>query len=275
MTATADGTRADAPHKRAGAVPLSAHLRELRRRGGWAALGLLVGAVVGWFLYTPVFQALQEPLLDVARARHDVVALNFSGLATAFDMRIKVSLFLALLLSSPWWLFQLWAFVTPGLTRNERRYAFGFLGAAVPLFLGGVALAWWALPNAVRLLTEFTPDGASNLIDVQTYLVFVMRLALAFGVAFLLPVLMTALNFTRLVRGSTWLRGWRWAVLLTFVFAAVMTPTPDAVTMLAVAGPMSALYFLAVGVCLLHDRRLAARRALALETLDDDAAIGR
>jgi len=275
VTATADGTRVDAPHKRAGAVPLSAHLRELRRRGGWAALGLLVGAVAGWFLYTPVFQALQEPLLDVARARHDVVALNFAGLATAFDMRIKVSLFLALLLSSPWWLYQLWAFVTPGLTRNERRYAFGFLGAAVPLFLGGVALAWWALPNAVRLLTEFTPDGASNLIDVQTYLVFVMRLALAFGIAFLLPVLMTALNFTRLVRGSTWLRGWRWAVLLTFVFAAVMTPTPDAVTMLAVAGPMSALYFLAVGVCLLHDRRLAQRRTLELESLDDDAAIGR
>ena len=110
-------------------------------------------------------------------------------------------------------------------------------------------MAWWVLPNAVRLLTEFTPTGATNIIDAQTYLGFVMRIMLAFGIAFLLPVIMVALNFAGIGTAATWRKGWRWAVLLSFVFAAVVTPTPDAITMLAVAIPMSALYFLALGVC--------------------------
>ena len=85
---------------------------------------------------------------------------------------------------------------------------------AVPLFLAGAFVAWWALPNAVKLLTEFTPTGATNLIDAQTYLGFVMRLMLAFGIAFLLPVVMVALNFAGIGTAATWRKGWRWAVLL-------------------------------------------------------------
>ncbi len=250
-------------------MPLRQHLLELRRRLFFAALGLVVGAVVGWFLYDPVLSLLQQPLRDVAQERDSVVALNFAGVATSFDMKIKVSLFLGVFVSSPWWLYQLWAFVTPGLTRKERHYAVGFLAAAVPLFLAGAALAFWALPNAVRLLTEFTPDDATNLIDAQTYLSFVMRLLLAFGLAFLLPVLMVALNFAGIGRAATWRRGWRWAVVVAFTFAAVMTPTPDALTMIAVALPICALYFVALGVCTLHDRRVDRRRvAQGLPTLD-------
>lgn len=241
-------------------MPLRDHLRELRRRLVLAALGLVAGAVVGWFLYDPVFALLQEPIVAVAAARDDTVTLNFQGVATSFDMRVKVSLFLGVLVSSPWWLYQLWAFITPGLTRRERTYAVAFLAAAVPLFLGGAALAWWALPNAVRLLTEFTPPDTTNIIDAQLYLGFVMRVVLAFGVAFLLPVVMVALNFAGLVQGRTWAAGWRWAVLVAFVFAAIATPTPDAVTMLAVAIPVCVLFFAALGVCLLHDRRVDRRR---------------
>jgi sec-independent protein translocase protein TatC len=246
-----------------GRMPLRAHLLELRHRLFLAALGLVVGAVVGWFVYEPMFELLQQPLQDVANERGTVVAINFAGVATSFDMKIKVSLFLGVFPSSPWWLYQLWAFVTPGLTRSERRYAVGFLAAAVPLFLAGAALAFWALPNAVRLLTEFTPDGATNLIDAQTYLSFVMRLLLAFGLAFLLPVLMVALNFAGVGRAEMWRRGWRWAIVIAFTFAAVMTPTPDALTMIVVAAPMCGLYFVALGVCELHDRRLNRRRVAA------------
>ncbi|TQL04165.1 twin-arginine translocase subunit TatC [Cellulomonas sp. SLBN-39] len=259
-------------------MPLRDHLRELRRRLTFIALGLTVGAVVGWFVYDPVFALLQRPILDLAEAREQTVALNFQGVATSFDMRIKVSLFLGVILSSPWWIYQLWAFITPGLTRRERTYAVAFLGAAVPLFLGGAALAWWVLPNAVALLTEFTPDEATNLIDAQLYLSFVMRVILAFGVAFLLPVVMVALNLAGLVRARTWAVGWRWAVLTAFVFAAIATPTPDVVTMLSVAFPVCILYFLALGVCVLHDRRVD--RALVAQGLprldgtlaDEDAA---
>ncbi len=238
-------------------MPLLAHLRELRKRVVLAALGLVVGAVVGWFCYTPVFEALQQPLLDAATEAGKDVRLNFTGLASALDMQIKVSLFLGVLITSPWWLYQLWAFVTPGLTSKERRYAVGFLGAAVPLFAGGAFMAWLMLPRAVTILTDFVPDGASNLTDAQGYLSFVMRLILAFGIACVLPVVLVALNFVGLMSARTLLTGWRWAVFLVFLFSAVMTPTPDAITMIIVAIPMCLLYFAAVGVAALHDRRVA------------------
>lgn len=244
-------------------MPLRAHLRELRRRLFFAAIGLLLGSVVGWFAYKPVFEALIRPLQRVAADRHEVVAINFSGLVASFDMQVQVALFLGVLLSSPWWIGQLWAFVTPGLTRRERRYAFSFLAAGVPLFLAGAALAWWALPNAVRFLTAFTPAGATNLIDAQTYMSFVMRLILAFGLAFLLPVVMVALNMAGVVRARTWVGSWRWAVVAIFVFSAVVTPTPDAFTMLGIALPMTALYVAAVWVCVVHDRRADRRRVAA------------
>ncbi|WP_136520254.1 twin-arginine translocase subunit TatC [Cellulomonas telluris] len=240
-------------------MPLREHLRELRRRLVLIALGLVLGGIAGWLLYEPVFSLLQEPVRQVAAERDEVVTLNFAGVATAFDMQVKVSLFLGILISSPWWLYQLWAFVTPGLTRRERLYAVGFLAAAVPLFLAGAGLAWLVLPNAVRLLLDFTPEGTANVTDGQLYLSFVMRLMLAFGAAFLLPVVMVALNMTGLVQARTWAHGWRWAVLISFVFAAVATPTPDVVTMLAVAFPMCLLYVAALGLCLLHDRRVDRR----------------
>ncbi len=131
----------------------------------------------------------------------------------------------------------------------------------MPLFLGGAAVAWWALPHAVRMLLSFTPAGAQNLIDAPTYMSFVMRVVLAFGIAFLLPVVMVALNFVGLVTGRSWLRGWRWAIVVVFTFAAIATPTPDPWTMLMVALPMVLLYFAAVWVCTLHDKRVDRKKA--------------
>jgi sec-independent protein translocase protein TatC len=250
-------------------MPLREHLLELRKRLFLVACGLVVGAVAGWLLYEPVFEALQRPLTDAAEQRGAIASVNFGGLATGFDMQVKVSLFLGAILTSPWWLYQLWAFVTPGLTRRERLYAVGFVAASVPLFLSGSFLAWTTLPAAVEVLTDFIPENSTNLVDAQTYLSFVMRFVLAFGVAFVLPVIMVCLNFAGVVRAASWGKGWRWAVLLAFVFAAVMTPTPDAVTMIVMALPICGLYFLALGICLVHDRRLDRRRlAEGLPRLD-------
>ena len=250
-------------------MPLRAHLLELRKRLGLAAIGLLVGAVVGWIVYPTVFAILQAPVVELNEARGQLIALNFSGVLSAFDMQLKVSLFVGVLASSPWWVYQLWAFVTPGLTRRERLGTVGFLGAAVPLFLTGAFLAWWLLPKAVGVLTGFTPADSTNLISAQEYLTFVMRMVLAFGAGFLLPVVMVALTRVGIVSGRTWLNGWRVAVLVAFAFGAVATPTGDAISMLVLAVPITALYFVAVGITILHDRR-AARRAVA----DDDEPPG-
>lgn len=253
-----------------GRMPLREHLIELRKRLVLATLGIVVGAVVGWILYDRVFGALQDPLLHAAADRGVVASVNFAGLASAMDMKFKVALFIGALVSSPWWLYQLWAFITPGLTTRERRSAFGFLGAAVPMFLAGAAFAWYALPQAVSVLTEFVPEDATNLIDAQTYLSFVMRFVLAFGIAFLVPVIMVCLNLVGLVEGRTWVKAWRWAVLISCVFSAIMTPTPDVLTMLALASPTIVLYFSAVGISVLHDRRVAKRLGRS-----DDGALAR
>jgi len=257
----------------AGRMPLRAHLIELRKRLGLAAIGLVLGAVLGWIVYPTVFEILQAPVVHLNQSRGQLIALNFGGVISAFDMQLKVSLFVGVLASSPWWVYQLWAFITPGLTRRERLVTVGFLASAVPLFLTGAFLAWWLLPKAVGLLTGFTPADATNLISAQEYLNFVMGMVLAFGAGFLLPVVMVGLTLVGVVAGRTWLAGWRVAVLLAFVFGAVATPTGDAISMLVLAIPITALYFVAVGITLRHDRR-AAKRALEEddESLDGPSA---
>lgn len=235
-------------------MPLREHVREASHRFLLAGLGIVVGAVVGWFAYDPIFAALKAPFEVVNDAGKDA-ALNFEGIATSFDIRLRVSFFVGVLIASPWWLYQAWAYVAPGLTRKERRSALAFFAAAVPLFASGVAVAWYFLPHAVLLLTDFTPSGTLNIINASVYLAFVMQLLLAFGLAFLLPLVMVALTSLGLVRARTWVAGWRWAVLLVFTFAAVATPTPDALSMILLALPICGLYFGAVGVCVLIDRR--------------------
>lgn len=235
-------------------MPLRAHLAEARRRLLLSVAGIAVGAIAGWFVFGPAFEILQRPILDAAEHGTVAIFVNFAGVATALDMRLKVAVFLGFIASSPWWLYQVWAFVAPGLTRKERRYTLGFLSAAVPLFACGVALGLGILGPAVRILSGFVPDGSTNLIDADSYLMFAMRLILAFGVAFVFPVVMVGLTWVGLVPVRTWRRGWRWAVLIIFVFAAIATPTADAVTMLVLAVPMCALYFAAMGIAAIGAR---------------------
>ncbi|MFC4555117.1 twin-arginine translocase subunit TatC [Georgenia faecalis] len=243
-------------------MPLLAHLRELRKRFLLALLGIAVAAVVGWIFYEPVFDAMQQPVLELNEHGQEA-ALTFATPAAAFDMKIRVSLWLGVFGACPWWLYQIWAFLNPGLTSAERRYAVAFVGVGIPLFLAGAGLAWLILPNAVRLLTEFTPEGALNYMPATEYMRFFMRVILAFGIAFLVPLVMVLLNFLGVVRAKTLLAGWRWAVLAIFTFAAFASPTPDPWTMILLALPICGLYFLAVGIAAQHDRRADARAARA------------
>lgn len=239
-------------------MTLGQHLVELRNRFFKAALGIVLGAVIGWFLYDPVFAGLRLPVEGLAERGYSA-ELNFDQVGSSFDMKIRISVWLGFIISSPIWLYQFWAFITPGLTRRERGYSLLFVGVGIPLFGAGVTMAWYALPGMVVLLVQFTPEGVVNLMSASEYLRFVMQFLVIFGVAFLLPLVMVTLNFASLVTGRTWLRHWRWAVIVIFVITALATPGGEVTTFLLMGAPIVLLYVLAVGICLLNDRRRARR----------------
>lgn len=246
-------------------MALGDHLRELRNRVVIAVVALVVAAVPGWMLYEPIINALVQPL----KVRGGQP--NFGTLMDPFVVQLQVAIFVAVLMSSPVWLWQIWAFVVPGLRKNEKRIAMLFIICSVPLFLTGCWLAYSTLGQAVQILLAFTPSEGSNIIDASFYLRFVMRFILAFGFAFLMPIVQVAFNLAGVLSARTMIRGWRWAVLILFVFAAAMTPTPDPYTMLGLALPMCALYFVACGVSALIDRARRRRRPEWVD-VDDDVA---
>lgn len=252
-------------------MPLREHLREFRGRLLKAGVVIILGSVAGWFLYPAFFQALQEPILAIRRDRPgDIATVAITDVGGAFNLQLRLSIYIGLVIASPVWLYQLWAFVVPGLTRREKRHALGFVAAAVPLFLGGIYLAWLVLPNAVHFLTAFTPEGTANVIPADTYITFVTRIMLVFGIAFVIPLFLVALSMLGLVSAVTLAKAWRIAVFTIFLFAAVASPTPDAGSMLALAFPMTGLYMIAVGIAWFIDRRRARRNPFG--DLDDDEA---
>src|ERR1035437_82575 len=255
-----------------GRMSLGDHLRELRRRFVIAATAIAVGSVVGWIEYDRLFNAIMAPLRKIAAERHGLVNINFGGITQPFTVQLQVALFVGLILASPVWLYQVWGFIVPGLTKREKRTTMLFVAAAVPLFLGGCFLATKIVPRAVEVLLGFTPQGAANLPDAGLYLTFVMRFILAFGLAFLLPVFLVGLNVAHVLPASIMIKGWRIAVILIFVFSAMMTPTPDAWPMLALAFPMVGLFCADVGVATLLDRRRTRREPEWAKVADDEAS---
>lgn len=245
-------------------MSLGSHLRELRVRLSWSAGFLVAGTVIGWFLFEPVFKILQAPLIDVTKARGIEAIVNFGTVVSAFDLRIQVSIFLGVIITSPFWLYNLWAFVSPGLRTRERRFTLGFLFSSVPLFLTGAYIAWSSLPSFVVVLIGFTPEGSSNVINASDYILFAIRIVLVFGLAFVMPVLLVLLNFANLVTGMAILKGWRVAVLIIALVSALATPTADPMSMFLLMGPLAALYFIAVGIAVLNDKRRARRDAKLL-----------
>ncbi|BCW84448.1 Sec-independent protein translocase protein TatC [Arthrobacter sp. NicSoilE8] len=250
------------------------HLKELKNRLFKAAIGVILGTVVGFIIYQPLLEALIKPIKDLNEKEGREATLNFDGVASSFDLMVQVSVFLGVLVSSPVWIYQLWAFIVPGLHKKERNLALSFVAAAVPLFIGGVLLAWLVLPNAVRVLTDFTPSGASNFISAEIYLAFVLRLLLAFGIAFLVPVVLVGLNLAGIVKGKQLVKSWRITIFLVCLFAAMAAPGADAMSMFYLAAPMLLLFFAAIGVCLWNDRRRerrAIKRAAETEATADIA----
>ena len=244
-------------------MPLVEHLRELRGRLVKAGLAILAGMVVGWIYYTAIFNWLSAPfeaVVEQARSDGREITLALTGVADPFVLQLQVSAVTGLLLASPIWLYQLWRFVTPGLRGNERRWAIGFVMVAVPLFASGVFLAYTVLPYGLEILFGFTPQNVENIVAVDRYLSFFIRMVIVFGVGFIAPLLLVLLNFAGVLTGKRLMSWWRWIIFGTFIFAAVATPTGDPINMLLLAGPIMLLMAIAIGVCLGNDRRRARRR---------------
>lgn len=257
-------------------MPLKAHLLEFRNRLLVAAVAVVIGAVLGWIIYDDVYRQLTYPFTEYKRSNPDsVVTLNFGNATSAFTTRLGLSIFTGVLLASPVWVWQIWAFILPGLTKRERRLSFGVFATALPLFLTGCVFAYLTLPKALLILFGFTPDDdkSSNIQQASDYFTFVTRFILAFGLAWLLPVFLVGLSALGVVSGRTLLKSWRMAVLLIFIASAIITPTPDPFTMFLLAGPLCLLYFIALGICLLIDkRRIASGAEPDWSDLPDDQA---
>lgn len=255
-----------------GRMALMDHVREFRTRLLISAAAVFIGLCVGWYYYTPVAEYLMAPVVEVAKQRDQDLSVNYgaTGVTQPFTIKMKVAFFVGIIISSPIWLWQAWAFILPGLYPREKKIALGYFFAAVPMFIAGCALAAWALPTAVEtLLGTFIPDGGSNLTAAEPYFAFVGNFILWFGVAFLLPVIMVGINHAGLMSGRLMLRSWRWAVVLVLVFAALAAPDPASMITLTI--PMMVLYFVACGIAVTRDKHRAKKRPEYLDT-DPDVA---
>lgn len=254
-------------------MSLGAHLVELRKRLFISAGAIVAGLVGGWILSDWVWSMLRRPVEDLGELGREA-AITYADVTSGFDTKVQISLFIAVLIASPVWLYQIWAFVAPGLTRREKLYGVAFLGAAVPLFLGGAYAGWSVLPNIVRLLASFQPDQDAFFLNARTYLDFSIKLLLAVGIGFVMPVFLVLLNFIGVVRGASILKSWRMAILIIILFAGIATPAADLMSMFLLAAPIVVLYFAAAGITILHDRRLDKKRAAEMAEYDLESADG-
>ncbi|MFG3256600.1 twin-arginine translocase subunit TatC [Streptomyces sp. NPDC048172] len=279
-SARKQGKQGRDPKDPEGRMPLADHLRELRNRLMKSVLAILVVTIVAMFYYKQIADFLMEPVRDsvgctkgfgeAAKEGETCAEITINGLVAPFTIMLKVALTAGVVVASPIWLYQLWGFLAPGLHKHEKKYARAFVGAGVPLFLAGAALAYVILPKAAKTLLEFSPDGTGNLIPLDDFLDIVTRLVIVFGLAFELPLLLVMLNFGGILTGKRLLGWWRGMVLGITIFSAVATPTGDPLTMCALAAPIVLLYFGSVAICLFNDRRRS--RANPYAELDDDEA---
>jgi sec-independent protein translocase protein TatC len=259
-----------------GRMPLMDHIRELRNRVVKMALALGAGMIVGFIFFTRVWNVIDRPLCAaVIRGQTGCSTLGVNKLALdspldPFYLHVKVALIAGVILSSPVWLYQLWAFIAPGLYSREKRWSYIFVGSAVPLFLAGVTLAYWSLGRSMHYLLGLTPHGVANLIQVDQYMSFVMAMLLAFGLAFELPLLIVMLNLAGILPHQRF-RKWRRVMIFgVFLIAGMANPSPDPITMLILGGGCAALVEVAEFIVWSNDRRRARLNPDPYAGLADD-----
>ncbi|UGY90482.1 twin-arginine translocase subunit TatC [Streptomyces gobiensis] len=252
------------PRDPEGRMPLVEHLRELRNRLVKALLAIVPIMIVALFFAKDIAAFITAPVPVCpseakaaeffAETGKRCAILKQDGLTSPFTTFVKISLMAALVASAPVWLYQLWAFLAPGLHRHEKKYALSAVALGTPLFLTGAYLAYWVLPLAIPVLLSFSIDGSTNFISVDDMVGISVKMVLAFGLAFQLPLVLMLLNAGGVLSGKRMLGWWRGMVLSIAIFSAMVTPT-DPLSMIVLAVPITVLYFGATGFSLLNDRR--------------------
>ena len=251
-----------------GRMSVIEHLRELRRRIIVIVLIVSAGAVIGYVFYNQILHFLDRPYCSVPVGRRlDVPGKNgcrliYTGVLDGFTTRLKVSFIAGAVITAPFWLFQIWGFITPGLRKNERKYSVIFAVASTVLFILGAALAYLVLSKGLQFILGSSGSGTAALLTANSYLSFVTLILVVFGAAFELPLLVVMANFAGVLPASLLRRSQRLSIFLIFLFAAIATPSTDPFTMCAMAVPMCLLFEGAVVIAIIHDRRKANRLAV-------------
>jgi sec-independent protein translocase protein TatC len=254
-----------------GSMTLIEHFMELRSRLLKATLAVVAGMIVGFWLSETVYELLKNPYDSIRAERPGRwLPLQQLGARDGFMLRLKIALWVGLIVAAPIWLYQLWAFIAPGLHRRERRWAYSFSALAVPLFAGVGALAYAVAPRFFEFLIDAGFADLTVQLNVTQYISDITTLMLVFGLSFQLPVLVLLLNFSGMVSARRLLRAWRVVVFACFVFAAIFTPDPGPFGMIILAASLCLLYFAAVGVAFINDRRKARRRDEFADLADDE-----
>jgi sec-independent protein translocase protein TatC len=255
-----------------GSMTLIEHVRELRNRLFRASLAIVGGLIVGFWLADPVFLLLKRPYCrlpgttDALGHCQDLLAL---APTTGFVLKLKLALWLGLIIGGPVWLYQLWGFIAPGLHRHERKWAYVFVSIAAPLFAAGAMLAYLVVDKGLGFLMDSGVGGLSNQFEVSAYIAFITNMILLFGVAFEFPLILLMLNFAGIASARRLLSWWRAVIFICFAFAAIATPDPGPFGMTLLALSLSLLYFVAVGIAFLNDKR-RGRGKDVYAGLDDD-----
>jgi len=248
-------------------MALSDHLRELRARLLKSAVVIVLGVVVSLFFFDQIFHLVETPYL----AAKEALAQNGSkvnsqstigGVGGPLMLQLKLCGLVGLIATSPYWLYQIWAFILPGLHSRERKWTRVFAAIAGPLFIAGVVVGYLTLPKGLEILIGFTQESLVNLVEFGDYLTFLIRTLLVFGIAFEIPVFVILLNLAGVVSGAALAAHRPWIVIGTVVFAAVATPSTDPFSMLFLAIPMLILFFVSEVICRVLDRRRRDREEL-------------
>jgi len=252
-------------------MALADHLRELRARLLRSVLVLVIALAIALYFYDQLFEVIYRPY-DIARhqLQGKVSTLpTISGAGGPLLLQLKMCGVAAVVLTSPYWLFQIWGFIVPGLHSHERRWTRIFAAVAGPLFLAGVAVGYYVLPKGLEVLIGFAPKKLQSLVDFGEYFSFFSRMLLVFGVAFEIPLFVLLLNLAGIVSGRALGNHRPWIIVGTFVFAAVATPSTDPFSMLMLAIPMTVLFLVSEMIARVVDRR---RGRASFDGVDDDEA---
>nr|WP_227463475.1 twin-arginine translocase subunit TatC [Nocardioides lijunqiniae] len=254
-------------------MALSDHLRELRARILKATLVVLLGIAGSLFFFDQLYDLVYDPYLRAQENLPEGSTVGTTGgPGGGLMLYLKLCGLSSIVLTSPFWLYQIWAFILPGLHAQEKRWSRIFAAIAGPLFAAGILLGYVTLPKGLEILIGFNPPGLTNLVDFNDYLTFFSRTLLVFGIAFEIPLFVVLLNLAGVVTGKGLGNHRPWIIVGVFVFAAVATPSADPFTMTFMAVPMVLLFLLAEQIARFNDRR-RARRDPNAELSPDEASV--